>query len=266
MRTFVFAYNRFADMTTSLMLTEAGIDHTVLCHTEEQKQQFIEHGTAQEKDLLVTNNERGLAYQRNYALDLVENGEWVVFLVDDFKEITEYSDYDKLKVAALPITMKNTSYFAKKFNKQVGMKTLYKRITNNIKKAEEKGINLVGFASNGNPLFRRKHYQYWGLVDGRAWAIKKTKLKFDLNVQLIDDICWSVLNLKYFGAVLIDNWVRPECLRYTKDASFGSIEQRLFQKMIEADYLVTTYPEYVMIAKKPNWADGSHVKIKPRKR
>ena len=89
MKTFVFAYDRFATMTTPAMLDAEGIDHIVLCHTEEQKQKFIEHGTADPKKLIATGQPKGIARNRNAALEMMDDDEWALFLVDDMKQITE---------------------------------------------------------------------------------------------------------------------------------------------------------------------------------
>ena len=103
------------------------------------------------------------------------------------------------------------------------------------------------------------------MADGRAWVVRKTKLRFDENVQLIDDLCWTALNIKHFGITVVNQWVLPDCKRYTS-GSFGSKEQRMPQKLKEASYLVETYPELISFRKKAGWPEGSHVVLRPQKK
>lgn len=263
MKVFVFGYNRYDSMTTSKMFEDEDIPHTVLIHTEEAREQFIQHGTAKPERLMVTGNPKGLAFQRNTALDMMVNGEWALFMVDDLKDVTELRNYDKVREASLPITTKNQSHYAERFRTPITMKQFMVRATQLAKKCEQSKANLGGFAGINNPLYRSRHYSYNVLADGRAWVVRKTHLRFDENVQLIDDLCWTALNIKHFGVVVVDQWVLPDCRRYTAGA-FGSIEERLPQKMAEAAYLVKTYPELIAFKEKAGWPYGSHVVLRQR--
>ena len=84
-KVFVFAYDRFESMTTSLMLEEAGVDHRVLCHDTVAKERFIDGGRVRPARLVATRQPKGLAYNRNAALEMMSDGEWALFLVDDVK-------------------------------------------------------------------------------------------------------------------------------------------------------------------------------------
>lgn len=263
MKVFVFGYNRYDSMSTSLMFEKEGIDHTVLIHTEEAKEEFLKHGTAKENRLLVTNNPRGLAYQRNTALEMMEDGEWALFMVDDLKDVTELRNYDRVTEPSLPITLKNQNHYGDRFKNPITMTKFMQRADELAKKCETLGSHLGGFAGINNPLFRAKHWSFNVLADGRAWVVRKTHLRFDKNVQLIDDLCWTALNIKHFGIVVVNQWVLPDCRRYSAGA-FGSIEERLPQKMKEAKYLVDTYPELVAFKEKAGWPYGSHVVLRQR--
>lgn len=247
------------------MLEAEGIDHTVLCHTDEAAQQFIAHGTAQPNRLHVTNNPKGLANQRNTALDMMEEGEWALFLVDDLKSVTELRNHHKIKEPQLPITLETQSHYAARFKHEITMQEFMARAEQLAKVCTKYKCNLGGFAGINNPLYRSKHFGYNILADGRAWVVRKTHLRFDTNVQLIDDLCWTALNIKHFGIVIVNQWVLPDCRRYSPGA-FGSIEQRLPQKMAEAKYLVETYPELITYKDKAGWPYGSHVVLRQRKK
>jgi hypothetical protein len=261
-RVFVFTYDRFDSITTSMMLEEANIDHIVLCHTEEQKQQFISHGRVREDRIIATGQPRGLAYNRNFALDMMADGEWAMFFVDDLKKITELDTYDtEITFSPLPIDMGNSGIWRPRFRKEISMNKFMERAVETARHSEKLGGHLAGFAGIDNALYRTKKWAMNTLADGRAWMVQKTDLRFDENVQLIDDLCWTALNVDRFGVVVNNLWVLPDCRRYTKGA-FGSIEQRMPQKIEEAAYLVKTYPHLITFKKKTGWPEGSHVVLK----
>ena len=83
MKVFTFFYNRFETATTSKALYENGIKHTVLMHHRSDYEKFKKNdtifGTPE-----VTNFPRGLAHQRNAALDIMNMNEWAVCRCDDF--------------------------------------------------------------------------------------------------------------------------------------------------------------------------------------
>jgi len=261
MKIFVFAYDRFDTMTTSMFLDNEGIEHIVLCHSVDDRRRFIDAGRVKAENILCTANPKGLAYQRNSALDMMDDGEWAIFLVDDWIKTTElrmYSEYHNAKLSAIPEDIKPD------FKRICTMQRFVERCANNARIAQDHGIYLVGYSLTDNDMFRKKHYSLGSLADGRAWVIRKDVMRFDNETQLIDDMCWTAKNIKRYGAVLVDNWLLTLCKRYT-DGAFGSIDARMGQKMKEAKYLVETYPDYVAFAEKPGWPSGSHVKLRRTK-
>jgi hypothetical protein len=160
----------------------------------------------------------------------------------------------------LPINLKNTTEYGKKFRKEITFSKFLERINETINYAETFGINLVGFAGFQNPLFLKNKWKFNCLADGRAWAIKKTKLRFDENAQLIDDVCWTALNIRN-GGVLINQWIIPDCKRYTA-GGFGSISERMELRKKECAYLVQKYPDLIKYGEKKGWPHGSHIRIK----
>lgn len=262
MKVFIFAYNRFDTMTTSEYFKE--VPHTVLCHSNEDKQRFIDGGRIFTKDLQATNNQKGLAYQRNTALDQMREGEWAVFFVDDLIRMTYLEGYEDIRANALDVTMENQKQYRQLFKKPLSAQRFIELTKKDIFTAETRGLALVGYSLTENPLFRRKRYGFWSLADGRCWLVKKTHLRFDNQTQLIDDTCWTAKNLKTFGGVVVNNWILPLCKRYTAGA-FGSIQERMPQKIREASYLVENYPDFIAFADKKGWPPKSHVKIKPRR-
>lgn len=262
MRVFVFTWDRYNTLTTPQLLADEGIEHTVLVHTTSKAQRFAAAGRVDTSCIHVTGVPKGLAYARNAALDLMDTGEWAVWLVDDLLSVTELESYDEHALSGmLPITQENQAQWRPTFKCQVPLRQFMHRCLDAATYADHLGANLVGFAGFDNVLFRAKRWKLNTLADGRAWVVRKTHLRFDENVQMVDDVCWTAQNILEFGAVLVDQWVLPKCKRYTAGA-FGSIEERLEQKRKEVSYLVATYPQVCAVKAKPGWPWGTHVVIR----
>ena len=262
MKVFVFTYDRYDSITTSLMLETEGIEHTVLCHTEEQKQNFIAGGLVKEERIIATGEPKGLARNRNWVLDKLEEGEWCLMLVDDLKSITELNNYDRAQ-SPLPITFANQKRYKERFDTQITMSKFLMRAEKLSKVADGVGCYLAGFCNMDNPMFRQNHYKTNVLVDGRAIIVKKSHMRYDPVVQTIDDYCFTAINLTETGIVFIDNWILPDCRRYTK-GGYGTLDERMIQKMSDVDYLVRNWPQWLAVRDKANHPRGSHVGVRQR--
>jgi hypothetical protein len=265
MKIFVFAYDRYETMTTSKMLEAEQIEHTVLCHTQEAANLFTANGTTTTQRLHITNKPKGLAYQRNSALDLMSEGEWALFLVDDLKAVTELRNHDRVLDATIPITQDNQSHYAERFKHQITMQQFIQRAEQLAELCDKHKAYLGGFAQIDNALFRKKHWSINVWADGRALVVKKSHTLFDENVQAIDDLCFTALNIKTFGIVIVNQWVLPDCKRYGA-GGYGSIKDRTEQKKQEIAYMVKTFPELIAIKDKANHEYGSHAVLRQRKK
>jgi hypothetical protein len=260
-RTFVFAYDRFETMTTSRWLGSWG--HTVLCHAEADAARFRSSGTVGEGgEVVATGNPRGLAYQRNTALDAMDEGEWALFLVDDLVRVTALDTYWTSE-SPLPITMAKASqrHWTARFATPWGVDEWALSWPRLLAACDSVGANLAGWCGIDNPPYRRRHWGVNVLADGRAWLVRKTDLRFDLRAQMVDDVAWTALNIETFGAVVVDRWICPQCGRYT-GGGFGSIASRMDQKREECAYLVERFPGLVRFADKPGWDEGCHVRLR----
>jgi hypothetical protein len=261
MKIIIFGYNNFENITTSKYLDS--FKHTLLVHTEEQKKSFVKAGKiSKNAKIVVSGNPKGLAFNRNYALDhLMKDGEWAMFWVDDLIRVTWNKEGITKGLEKLDINFKNQNKFREEFSVPVHAEEFLPYCESLIKKADKEGVKLVGFSCTNNPLFRPKHFKYHSFIDGRCYLVKKTFLRFDENVHSIDDMCFTALNLKSFGRVLVEDWVLPECVRYAKGVSFGNKEERMELKFKECAYLVKTYPEFIQIRHKPGFPYGTHVRL-----
>lgn len=260
MRTFVFTYNRYDTLSTPMALGK--IPHTVLCHSEDDKEKFLSAGRVSENSIIATGREKGLSNNRNAALDMMSDGEWAIWLVDDWIHCEQLEDYDYHSLSGVvDVNMDNQAEWRKKFQVKVPMSEFILRCEEATRECDKVGAKLAGFTSHGNVPWRGIKWKRNVFADGRAWVVKKTHLKFDENVQMMDDIMWTASNIEAFGAVLVNQWVYPKCVRYSA-GGFGSLNDRMEQKFREAKYLTEKYPELLVSKKKANQPDGSHVALR----
>ena len=258
MKTITFFYNRYETATTSKALFENDIDHTVLIHNKKDYEKFKKGKTIYGKPV-ITDNPKGLAYQRNSALDMLEDGEWAAFLCDDFQKIKSYKKSIILgAISSLPVTFANQNKY--RLKEEISLKQMYEYFPKLIELAELNNVYLIGFGLHDNPLNLRNKFNTRGLADGRFWLVKKSDYKFDLNAQLADDVAWTAENLVRQGNNLILNWVVPYFKRYTA-GGFGNKEERKELRKKECAYLVNKYQPLVRIAKKTKWDYGTHIQI-----
>jgi len=257
-KVFTFFYNRYDTASTSLALAQNSIDHTVLIHTTNDLQKFIKGQTIHGKPI-VTNNGKGLAYQRNSALDMMDTGEWGVFMCDDFQKIKAYSkEFIFSKTQSIDINHQNQNKY--RLKNQVTLKEMFNWFSKLIELAEQNNIHLIGFGLHDNPMNLRKKFTTRGLADGRFWLVRKAQYNFDVNAQLIDDVAWTAENLVRHKNVLILNWCVPYFERYTA-GGFGSTTERKALRMKECAYLANKFDPLVKIAEKPGWDYGTHIRI-----
>lgn len=258
MKVFTFFYNRYETATTSKALNENGIPHNVLVHSADDWQKFVKGGTIHGK-VTVTNNNKGLAYQRNTALDMIETGEWAVFMCDDFQKIKAYSrEFILSKTQSININHQNQNKY--RLKNQITLKEMFNYFPKLIELAEQNNIHLIGFGLHDNPMNLRKKFTTRGLADGRFWLVRKAQYKFDVNAQLIDDVAWTAENLVRHKNVLVLNWCVPYFERYTA-GGFGSTTERKALRMKECAYLANKFNPLIKIAKKPGWDYGTHIRI-----
>lgn len=260
MKVFTFFYNRYETATTSKALFENNIKHNVLIHKELDYDLFKKGGTVYGNPV-VTNAPKGLAYQRNHALDLMEEGEWAAFLCDDFKKVVSYpKDQVLSNKLTLNVNFQNQNKLSLGNQPSMNLREMFTMFPKLIELAEKNKIYLIGFGLHENPLNLRKKFGHRGLADGRFWLVKKSNYKFDINAQLIDDVAWTCENLIRHNNVLILNWTVPRFSRYTA-GGFGSTEERKELRKKECAYLCSKFDPLIKIAKKPHWDYGTHIRI-----
>lgn len=258
---FVFAHDRYDTMTTSLMLEADGVEHHVLVSNVRRAELFARGNRVFPERLVVTGAPDGLAQSRNAALEMMTEGEWALFLVDDMKQAYELDSYEWEVDTELPITYENQNEYRRRFRTPITTKQLLDRAVGNIPHLESVGSALLGFAPFSNPMFRRKKWGYQVLADGRAWLVKKTHLRFDGRAEMMDDYYFTALNIREFGVSVIDRWIEPDFARYTA-GGYGTTEERMERKIATAKYLVEQFPDLLTYKAKKGWPEGSHIALR----
>ena len=243
------------------MKDDSNLRNKFLDYYEEDYIKF-KKGNTIKGEAVITNQPKGLAYQRNAALDLMDKDEWAVFMCDDFKKILSYPVSKILnKNSKINVTIENQMQYQLSDKKhKMSLKEMFSMFPKLIELAELNKIKLIGFGLHANPLNLGRKFATRGLADGRFWLVKKSDYKFDENVQMVDDVCWTAENLIRHNNVLILNWTVPFFKRYTAGA-FGSIEERIQQRLNECKYLANKFNPLIRIAHKSNWDYGTHVRI-----
>lgn len=242
MKIFIFAYDRYETMTTSEYFK--GIPHVVLCHSVSDMQKFANGGRCTSA-LMCTDNPRGLAIQRNFALGLMKDGEWGLFMVDDLTNIKEFDEYDASD--KIDFDIYDSGEYSRKFNKEINAHQFMIRCQQLTQKADAEGISLIGFTDFTNALFRKKKYIYNKMVQGRAVLIKKNGLLYSPEFNCLEDFYFTCLTLEKTGKTLSTRWIHFNCKDNPKGGKggYGTLSDRQIERNIELEKLMQMYPKYL---------------------
>ena len=233
---FALYYDRYETATTSLALKQAGIKHTILCHKNKNKFNYC-YGK-----VIETKNPKGIQHNFNSGLNLISEGEWAIFLSDDYKSSYKINRQEN------------------KFEK-CELRYVYDKLCETIKVADKIGVKLVGLNSTGNALYASKKYGKYGLVDGRMFAIKKTDFVWREDISCITDYYATLYHLNKYGGNLILQECYAEFERYGADG-IGTLEARADEKRKDVSILKNIYKDKVKIKDKAGQPTGTHIIIK----
>lgn len=234
MKVFCMYYDRFETATTSAVLKNNNINHSILCHDNAKKFKNI-HGK-----LIETKEQKGIQNNFNYALKLLNKNEWGVFMSDDY-----YKSYK----------IQNKKFIECDFN------CVFNILIKTIETVDKTNIKLIGFNSTGNAFYANKKYSKYGLIDGRFFAIKKTEFNWHNKINCIPDYYATLYHLKKYGGNLIINYCYSDFKRNTK-GGLGTLDERINDKIKNIVLLKNLYPENVIIKDKINHPKNSHIIIK----
>lgn len=239
---YIPSYNRAKTIKTTKWLDASGIDYKVLLHTDKCKNDYIEAGIVHEKNIIVTNQPKGITNQRNWICkNLAKHGQWYISLDDNisgFKRVIDkYFDTKK----SLPVESKDISQ--KDYNHPITALEFLQILQKDIEVAEKIKAEYIGFSTVDNYFFNSKKYKTVGYVISKAVAIKYNGLDYDVKLEAMEDFGYCAEQLIKNNAVLINSWMKPVCNHY-EAGGIGTYEQRLPRKIIDCEYLMKKYPNF----------------------
>tara|TARA_R110000796_G_scaffold126905_1_gene242057 strand:+ start:36 stop:752 length:717 start_codon:yes stop_codon:yes gene_type:complete len=234
-KVFTLYYDRFETATTSRALSDAKINHTVLCHSNKEKFKNI-YG-----NIIETNKPKGIQYNLNAGLQMLKKDEWGIYLSDDYKK-------------SFKLDRKENKF------KQCDLRYVYEKLCETIKVADKIGVKLIGLNSTGNALYAKKKYGKYGLVDGRMFAIKKTNFEWRNDINTITDYYASLFHLEKYGGNLILQECYAEFDRYAIDG-IGTAQNRAEDKKKDIYVLKNLFKGMVKVKDKLGQPKGTHITI-----
>ena len=236
MKKFVFFHDRFEDSTTSLALSKENIEHIVLCHNNKDKFNCI----GSKGDLIETNEPVGVQNNFNYALSLLDENDWGIFISDDYK--------------------KSQRLINGKFV-DCNFKYVLEELEKAIYRINDYGIQMVGLSATGNAFYSKKNFSKYGLVDSRCFAIKKSDFVWDKEISTCPDYYATAYFLNKIGGNLIVNYCYADFQRYGK-GGLGTIEERKEKKIKDCKRLIELFPNNIEYKEKVNQPKYSHIRVK----
>ena len=256
---YIPSYNRANTIKTSLYLDECNISYKVLLHTEKCKSEYLKHGRVKEKDIIVTNEPKGITNQRNYITHhLAQLNEWYISLDDNIsgfkKVIDKYYQQKKIDVTSKNITQKD-------YNQKINANQFLILLKQDIDIAEKINAQYIGFASVDNYYFNNRKYKSVGYVISKAVAIKYNGIKYDKNLEAMEDFGYCAEQLIQNNAVLINSFIKPIAGHYEK-GGIGSYNERVQRKIIDCAYLMRKYPKFFRYKVKKNCHPKAELQIR----
>lgn len=236
MKIFIFESDRYKTTTTPSFFS----NYFALVHNQEQYDAFSSAGTLDMSQTWITNQPKGLPYQRNFALDKMDIGEWAMFICDDLIGVEEYEEYDK--------NVKPDPLYPKDYI-EISEEQFLKRCAESITKAEDIGAYLVGFSHYSNSFFRVNKWRTAAKVDGNCCLIKKSHLRYGVTYPRTGDWKFSIDNLEAFGTILMNNWIYVSMEKWTAGGQ-GTKDERRESRHEEIDRLIKQHPNHVKLGPK----------------
>lgn len=237
---YIPSYNRASTIKTTKYLDRTNVPYKVLLHSDDCRKNYLDAGIVKNENIIVTHAPFGITNQRNWMVDnLAKQGEWYISLDDNirgFKRVVDkyYETNKKLDVTRKDITQQD-------FNHEIEADELIELMEKDIRLCDELNIEYLGFATVDNFFFNSKKYKTVGYVISKAVAIKYAGLRYDINLEAMEDFGYCAEQLKKNNAVLINSWIKPIAGHY-EAGGIGTYEQRVPRKIVDCEYLMRKYP------------------------
>ena len=241
MKIFIPSYNRPGLISTHLLLEAEGIDYRIVLADELQKIEYLKNPSIVADKIIVAHIKPGVALVRNWILEhLVIDGEWYMTMDDNItgfeKVVPEHYDKEAIAVKTLPPVVSKDM-----FNASCSAKEFMYAVEDTVKKADEIEAKYCTFASTDNPFFRGNKWRTVGYGLSCVALIKKSHLRFNIQIRAMDDYGFTAQNLVEFGKILVNNFARPVKKHY-QPGGIGTYDERVMTKIADAQYLMYKYP------------------------
>lgn len=236
---YIPSYNRAETIKTTKWLDADNIPYKVLLHSSNCADQYLKAGHVKVGNLIVTEAPRGITNQRNWMTkNIAKVNQWYVSLDDNIGYLKRVIDkYYGLR----SIDVANPSVRQADFNQAITAKEWLGLLEKDMQVAEQIKAEYIGFATVDNYFFNSKKYKPVGYVISKAVAIKYAGLKYDNNLEAMEDFGYCAAQLVKNNCVLINSWIKPVAGHY-EPGGIGTYEQRVPRKIKDCEYLMRKYP------------------------
>lgn len=262
-RTMITSWARAATVRTHKLILDGS--YTLVVHSEEDRRWYSKNPSVDPKAIVVSGRPYGLSGQRNWILDnLVKEGEWVVMADDNIDGLSAvlqpWYSFDEIDTSKGRAAIWHERYGRHRNNCPWADFMVYAK--QDVAEAEKRGAHLIGYATNTNPLFRKKKYRDVGYCSGKLSIVKKSKVRFDERLMSKTDFDFTAAHLKEFGRVLVNNYIFPVG-RHFEPGGIGTVQQRTPMNLLGCRLLMEKYPGLFEYHDRAGRQKKSEIKFRP---
>lgn len=251
MKIYIPSKGRADKISTHHMLQNK--DYTVVVHNEEELKSYA--GAVNLSNLEVSHQPFSISAQRNWIMEnLVKEGDWFCFMDDNIRYLTAipspYYEQD-----ALP---KKSGMRFLEDNKITADEFISKYVREAIDIAEWQGASFIGFASQHNYFFRTNKWKKISLIVSKLCLMKKDRLRYNEQIQTMDDYEMSIQKMLQDGQVLVNNFIHPVA-NHNQPGGLGTMKERGNKKVQDCKLLMETYPGLLRYKERKNSVPGGEV-------
>ncbi len=237
---YIPSYNRPATIKTTKWLDASNVPYKVLLHSDDCAEAYLAEGIIKEKDIIVTGAPFGVTSQRNWIVEnLAIKNEWYISLDDNIRGMKRVVDehYGKKKLNVQSPSIKQAD-----FNHAFTAEEYVRLVEEDISVAESINAEYIGYATVDNYFFNSKKYKPVGYVISKACVIKYQGLRYDPNLEAMEDFGYCASQLVKNNCVLINSWIKPVAGHY-EEGGIGTYQKRVPRKIKDCVYLMEKYPD-----------------------
>jgi hypothetical protein len=219
-------------MHSVALLAAHGLSATVVTHTREMANTIQRVADAHGVQVRVhCTGLRTLVENRNYALDLVDEGEWFIGIDDNIQTFTSVPDEARAHQTLLTSEWppEGFSSWREYYRHPSSLLEACERVRSEL---ERIGSFYGGFASMENPYFRGRQWSYARFVKSKAYVMQRQK-DVVWKTNYLHDSHMSALAVARCGCVAVDNWSHPGHRMYESGGLGGDRQTKLAPELPE---------------------------------